>query len=126
MTTIDRILNELKEGKTISKALGAVYEKRIVYIPFNDADLDVEIYKLKMPNRTTNALMRNRLKTIGDIVEYADNNRDGLRDIQNLGKTSIIDLMERVLDYCWDHMSVRERAELLLDLVERNKEFERV
>ena len=126
MKTIDRILNELKAGKTISKALGAVYEKRIVYIPFNDADLDVEIYKLKMPNRTTNALMRNRLKTIGDIVEYADNNRDGLRDIQNLGKTSIMDLMERVLDYCWDHMTVRERAELLLDLVERNKEFERV
>lgn len=126
MKTIDRILNELKAGKTISQALSAVYEKRIVHIPFNDADIDVEIYKLKMPNRTTNALMRNRLKTIGDIVEYADNNRDGLRDIQNLGKTSIIDLMERVLDYCWDHMSVRERAELLLDLVERNKEFERV
>ena len=126
MKTIDRILNELKAGKTISQALSAVYEKRIVHIPFNDADLDVEIYKLKMPNRTTNALMRHRLKTIGDVVEYADNNRDGLRDVQNLGKTSIIDLMERVLDYCWDHMSVRERAELLLDLVERNKEFERV
>ena len=126
MTTIDRILNELKAGKTISKALGAVYEKRIVCIPFNEADLDVEIYKLKMPSRTTNALMRSRLKTIGDVVEYADNNRDGLRDIQNLGKTFIMDLMERVTDYYWDRMSVRERAEFLLDVIERNKEFERV
>lgn len=126
MKTIDRILNELKEGKTISQALSAVYEKRIVHIPFNDAELDVEIYKLKMPSRITNALMRTRLKTIGDVVEYADNNRDGLRDIPNLGKTSIVELMEKMLDYYWDHMSVRERAVFLFDVVERNKEFERV
>ena len=126
MKTIDRILNELKAGKTISKALGAVYEKRIVCIPFNDADLDVEIYKLKMPSRITNALMRTRLKTIGDVVEYADNNRDGLRDIPNLGKTSIMELMETLLDYYWERMSVTERAHFLLDVVETNKEFERV
>lgn len=126
MTTIDRILNELKAGKTISEALSAVYEKRIVHIPFNDADLNVEVTRLKMPGRITNALMRSRLKTVGDIVEYADTNRDGLRDIQNLGKTSIMELMETLLDYYWERMSVTERARFLFDVVERNKEFERV
>ena len=126
MKTIDRILNELKAGKTISKALGAVYEKRIVYIPFNDADFDVDVRSLHMSNRSTNALMRMKLKTVYDVAEYATNNKDGLRDIQQFGKTSIMECMEKILDYYWDHMTVRQRAELLLDLVERNKEFERV
>lgn len=125
MTTIDRILNELKAGKTISEALSTVYEKRIVHIPFNDADLDVEVTRLKMPGRITNALMRNRLKTVGDVVEYADTNSDGLRDIQNFGKTSIVSLMETLLNYYWERMSVTERAHFLLDVVETNKEFER-
>ena len=66
---MDAIVNELANGKTISEALKRVYSKRNVNILYNSQWLNVEIQDLNMSNRATNAILRNRLRTLNEVVE---------------------------------------------------------
>lgn len=115
---MDIIIYKLKTGKTISQALKFVYTKRNIAIPFDDETLNVPIKNLNMSQRTTNALMRAHLNTIKDVVEYNEGNK--ITEIKNFGKVSIIEFFEITLNWCWDHMSLKEKAEFLFDVVDRN------
>lgn len=118
---MDIIVNKMAEGDTLSKALQRVYNKRNVTIPYSEEINDVAITSLPMSNRTVNAVMRGRLKTIGEVVEFCKHQK--ITEITNLGKNSGIELFETILDYCWDHMSQEERVAFLIDTVERNSEY---
>lgn len=117
---MDMIVSKMAEGDTLSQALKRVYIKRNVAIPYNEEIYDVAITSLPMSNRTVNALMRGRLKTVGEVIEFC--NAQKITDITNLGRNSGIELFETILDYSWNNMSQEERVSFLIDTVERNSE----
>ena len=117
---MDIIVNKMAEGDTLSKALKRVYNKRNVLIPYKEGIYDVAITSLPMSNRTANSLMRGRLKTIGEVIEFCKHQR--ITEVANFGRNSGIELFETILDYSWDHMSQDERVSFLIDTVERNSE----
>ena len=117
---MDMIVSKMAEGDTLSQALKRVYNKRNVAIPYNEEIYDVAVTSLSMSNRTVNALMRGRLKTIGEVIEFCKTQK--VTEVINLGRNSGIELFETILDYSWDHMSQKERVSFLIDTVERNSE----
>jgi len=115
---MDIIVSKMAEGVKLSKALKLVYNKRNVAIPYGDGDFDVLITDLGMTSRATNALLRAKLRTLGDVVDFCKEQM--ITNIPYLGKTSGIEVFEAILDYCWEHMSEKERVSFLIDTVERN------
>lgn len=116
---MDRIVEEMASGSTLSKALSEVYVKRNVAIPYHEGMFNESLLDLNMPARITNSLMRSRLKSIDEVIKYAEEN--GLNGIRNFGKTSCMELMEYILDAAWEKMSKDERVVFLIDIVERNE-----
>ena len=120
INVMDTIVNNLAVGKTISAALKAVYKTRNVAIPFDDKFKNISIDKLDISAPVRNTLKRAHLYTIGDIMKFGEN--IGIQEIRGMGTIKGIQMMESILNYAWDHMSVDERTEFLIDTVERNTE----
>lgn len=118
---MDIIVSKMAEGAKLSEALSAVYEQRNVCIPYGDNDMNVQIVDLGLSGRPTNALLRSKLNTIGDVVKFCNTHK--LTKIRNLGQGSGIEIFEAILDYCWGHMSKDERTAFLIDTVERNQDY---
>lgn len=116
--TMDIIVNKIADGAKLSEALKFVYDKRNVCIPYVETNFDESLMSLGMTSRTTNALMRAGLRTIGDVVNYC--NTQKITTIKTLGNHSGIEVFETILDYCWECMSYKEKATFLIDTVERN------
>jgi DNA-directed RNA polymerase alpha subunit len=118
---MDIIVSKMAEGVSLSKALKLVYNQRNVCIPYNDSDFDVSVMDLGLSIRATNALIRTKLRTLGSVIEFCNENK--ITDIINLGKNSGIEIFEAILDYRWSHMSQNERTSFLIDTVERNQDY---
>lgn len=118
INTMDLIVSKMEYGKTLSAAMQDVYTKRNVAIPYREEWLKCELTSLKMSMRTTQALLRNKMQTIGDIVNYTKERK--ITSLKTFGKISAIELFSSILDYCWDNMSQEERDAFLIDTVERN------
>lgn len=116
---MDIIVDRMAEGATLSKALESVYVKRNVAIPYKEECFNVLIVDFGMSNRTTNALLRGKLRTIGDVITFCKNNK--ITDMAGVGRNSGIELFETILDYCWDNMDSEERVRFLIKTVEMNK-----
>ena len=112
------IVDKMAEGEKLSQALKAVYTKRNVVLPYDEDMENVGIMSLGMSNRTTNALMRSRLQTIGDVVNYC--NRQKITMAQGVGNNSGVELFEAMIDYCWSHMNMNAKELFLIDVVDRN------
>lgn len=117
---MDIIVSEMAEGAKLSKALKLVYNKRNICIPYGDDSFNVPIDSLGLSNRSTNALLRTKLNTIGDVIDFCQSHK--ITDIRNLGQGSGIEIFEAILDYSWDHMSEKERVAFLIDTVENNED----
>ena len=122
INTMDTIVSLMVEGKTLSKALKLVYEKRNVSIPYCEDILDVTIKDLKMLMRTTRGLVRGGTNTIKDLIDTYDDKYDKIMKLEGFGKSSAIETLEAVLDYCWKHLSEEDRVKFLIDAVERNSD----
>lgn len=120
INTMDLIIDKMAEFKSLSRALRHVYKKRNVAIPFNDKTFDIEVLKLDVHSRASNALMRSGLKTLNDVIDYAEDHNLG--KVKNLGKVSAIEVMETMLDIAWSKMNEDERVAFLIDIVERNED----
>ena len=120
INTLDLIVSKMAHGKTLSKALHEVYTKRNVAIPYREEMLDCKLTSLKMSMRTTQALLRNKMETIGDVVKYTKENK--ITNLQTFGRVSAIELFESILDYCWKHMSQNEKDTFIIDTVQRNSD----
>lgn len=117
---MDRIVEEMAAGVKLSKALELVYTKRNVAIPYCEGMFDTPVLSSGLPQRITNALMRARLKSIDEVVKFAEKHR--LTEVQNFGKSSCMELMEYMLDAAWEKMDKDERVVFLIDIVERNED----
>jgi DNA-directed RNA polymerase alpha subunit len=115
---MDVIVDKMIEGATLSQALKEVYVVRNVRIPYNKENFNISIQALKMSCRSTNGLLRAGMRTLGDVIDYC--NKHKITDVANLGKGSGLEVLETILDYCWNKMTTKERAEFLIDTVERN------
>ena len=121
--TIDRIINELATGTPISEALSTVYTKRKLYIPYKEEWFNIDVRDMDVDNRIINCLMRSKLRTLNDMMEFISDGEHKVIDIKNMGVISGMKLMEYILDYTWDHMDVKERAEFLIDVVVTNERY---
>ena len=118
--TMDLIVSKMAHGKTLSKALHEVYTKRNVAIPYHEEWLECKLTSLKMSLRTTQALLRNKMETINDIVNYTKEHK--ITNLQTFGKVSAMELFSSILDYCWSNMSQDEKDKFLIDTVQRNSD----
>lgn len=116
---MDLIVSKMVEGDKLSKALQRVYITRNVAIPYSDVDLSVSVLDIGLSNRATRILIRTKLKTLKDVVEFCQIHK--LTDIVNMGKGTAIEVFEALLDYCWEHLSHEERVSFLIDTVKRNE-----
>lgn len=121
INTMDLIVSKMAHGKTLSEAMHEVYTKRKVSIPYHEEWLDCEIKTLNMSMRTTAALLRNKIETINDVVNYTK--RSKITNLQTFGRVSAIELFASILDYCWSQMSRDEKTAFLINTVERNSEY---
>ena len=117
--TMDMIVGLLAQHKKISKALGYVYDKRHLVLPHNEKWYQIHVTDLGMTKRTTNALMRCHLTTVQDIIDYCENSN--IKDIKTFGQAAGVELLETILDICWDNMTEKQRVKFLIDTVERNE-----
>jgi hypothetical protein len=125
INTMDLIVSKMQHGKTLSKAMHEVYTKSKVRIPYHEEWLNCEIKSLNMSMRTTAALLRNKIQTINDVVNYTNDvvnetKKRSITTLQTFGRVSAIELFSAILDYCWKQMSIDERTEFLIDVVENN------
>ena len=120
INTLNLIVSKMQQGKTLSKALHDVCTKRNVAIPYEEEWLDYKLVSLKMSTRTTNALLRNKLETIRDVVSFTATNK--ITNLQTFGRVSSIELFEAILDYCWKQMSQKQKDEFIIDVVIRNSD----
>ena len=67
---METIVDKLTNGCKLSAALKLMYSKRHVCIPYNETYANIQLIGLNMSMRTTNALLRGGLKTIGDVIEF--------------------------------------------------------
>lgn len=118
---MDIIVSKMAEGAKLSEAMQFVYNKRSVAIPFRDEMFNVPFDVLNMSNRTVNALMRAKARTIHDVIDMCSG--DKFNKIRNFGRLSQIELLESILDYCWSQMENNERVNFLIDVVERNQNY---
>ena len=118
--TLDIIVTKMAHSKTLSKALKDVYTKRNVAIPYEEEWLDCKLTSLKMSMRTTNALLRNKLETIRDVVEFTANNK--ISSLPTFGDIAGTELFEAILDYCWKRMSQEKKERFIIDVVIRNSD----
>ena len=117
--TMDFIVSLLAQHKKISKTLRYVYDKRHVVLPHNEKWYQTRVTDLGMTTRTTNALMRAHLTTVQDVIDYCE--QSTIKDIKMLGQASGIELLETILDICWNNMTEKQRVDFLIDTVERNQ-----
>lgn len=117
--TMDMIVSLLAQHKKISKALKYVYDKRHLIIPHNEKWYQIHVTDLGMTKRTTNALMRAHLTTVQDVIDYCQEST--IKDIKTFGQSSGVELLETILDICWDNMTEQQRVNFLIDTVERNE-----
>ena len=115
---MDIIVSKMAEGAKLSKALKLVYSKRNVVIPYSEDGFGVSLMSLGMTSRTTNALLRAGFRTLGEVVNFC--NEQKITKVPYLGNTSGIEVFETILDYCWENMSKKERVSFLINTVERN------
>lgn len=114
------IIKTLEEGKTIAQTIRLIFKNPSVAIPFSNNMLDTSVTELEISVRTHNALLRNHIYTISDVIEF--NKRNGITKAKGLGKGSAIDLFESILNWCWTQMTNDEQMNFLIDTIERNND----
>lgn len=115
------IVDKMAEGEKFSKALASIYANRNIRIPYKEEYCTEPIEHIGMPRRAANALLRAKLRTLGDVIEFCEGKK--ITDITGVGTGLGIDMFESILDYCWSHMSQDEQTNFLIDTVERNGDY---
>jgi hypothetical protein len=118
---MDIIVTKIANGASFSKALEYVYAKRTVRIPYNEKYGEELVIEFGLSRRSTNALLRAKLRTIGDVIDFCKEKK--ITEISGLGVGSGIEVFESILDYCWGKMSNDERTYFLIDVVENNSDY---
>ena len=112
MKNIEKTMELMANGMTISKALAEVYKTRKIKIVLEDECLNTSIYKAKLNNRALHCFERLKIETLGQVVDYL--NENDWNTIKNFGEGTAVDTLEKILDVAWSKLDTVERAEFLL------------
>lgn len=94
-------------GDSIRVNIG--YSKRVCETSIDEIDFSV---------RSSNALKRSGLMTVGDVVDAILDER--LPQVRNLGRKSYNEIKTRILQYGYDQLSDREKLAFFMEVIERN------
>ena len=119
MKNINKTMELMANGMSISKALAEVYKTRNVQIPFRKCDLNIPVETVGFCNRAMNRFKEYSLKTVAKVVDYV--NKNGYKAFKSFGVATAIDVSEKLLDLAWDNLNTVERAEFLLLVDEENE-----
>ncbi len=113
---IKQILADSKLVDTNRMKLGSgfVYS---VYLgkEFVESDID----SLDLSVRAENCLKRAGIYTVGDLCNRVDRSSD-LKNIRNCGRTSIIEIMDKLFYYNYICLKPENRAQYIQETIERN------
>lgn len=119
LVVMNQLVDLMLNGLSISDALKTVYTQRRLTIPCDEMLFAVEITKLKMSKRATNALLNAKIHTLNDLVEYCETNK--ITNIRSCGANTTIEIMEAILNYYWKKTDTQHRLALLSEIVVANE-----
>ncbi len=116
---IVKVLMDTEKKCGLVETLYRVFGKNIkVYIGLSKSACDASIEELVLSVRSYNALRRANISLIGDLIELL--NEGGLKSVRNLGVKSFREIQTKILVFCFEKLSVREKNAFFERLVENN------
>ena len=111
MNNFDKITELLEQGVSIGYALKQVCGNQAICIPFDDEDVDVPLESLRLSTRSYNSLKREKLNTLKEVIERFG--EQGWRDIKNFGKTSAMEVFDKIIEVAWNNMNDTQKKNFL-------------
>ncbi len=122
MTTIQIAERLYETAKTtgLIETLYSVYGNSIkTTIAFTKKACEMSIDDIDFSVRSSNALKRSGLMTVGEVVDAIAN--EHLMQVRNLGRKSYNEIKTRILQFGYDHLSEKEKIAFFVDVVEKNR-----
>ena len=93
--SIIEIKNKLAQVATLNDSEGEVNTNSIIDRNYVHLSLEDPIEQLNLTPRSFNALTRAKIRTIGEVLQLVES--DGLKTLRGLGRKSIIEIKEKVI-----------------------------
>ncbi len=120
--TKEAILNALIEASdqygvewVLGRLLGGVGTIRL---PLSQGVYDTPIEELDLSVRGSNGMKRTNVFTIGGVVDLV--NADALIQVRNLGKKTQSEIKTKLLIYCYERLTRREKRLFFQEYLTRN------
>lgn len=115
----EKLYESAKENGLV-ETLFAVYGNNIkTSIAYSKRACETSIDEITFSVRSSNALKRTGLMTVGDVIDAIADER--LLQVRNLGRKSYNEIKTRILKYGYDQLTEREKMAFFVDLVEKNR-----
>lgn len=112
-------LYESANENGLVETLFAVYGKNIkVNIAYTKRACETSIDEIDFSVRSSNALKRTGLMTIGDVIDAIADDR--LLKVRNLGRKSYCEIKTRIMKFGYDQLTEKEKLAFFVNLVEQN------
>lgn len=89
-----------------------------VKIPFSNASLSLDIDELVLSVRSSNALKRAGIITIGNLLEFIS--CENLKSLRNLGVKSRKEIQTKLLIFGYDRLTEKEKISFFCNLLDDN------
>lgn len=111
------VLSEQDDGfvKTLHRFFGSDFKVRIA---FSRTVCDMNIDELQLSVRSMNALKRQHIFTVEQVIDAIANNE--LIRIRNLGKKSMSEIKTTILDLGFQHLSEQEKSCFFQNIIDLN------
>ena len=115
----EKLYESAKENGLI-ETLFAVYGNNIkTSIAYTKRACETSIDEIEFSVRSSNALKRTGLMTVGDVIDAIADER--LMQVRNLGRKSYNEIKTRILKYGYDQLTEKEKLAFFVNLVEKNR-----
>lgn len=113
-------LYEFAKENGLVETLFAVYGNNIkTSIAYSKRACETSIDEIEFSVRSSNALKRTGLMTVGDVIDAIADER--LLQVRNLGRKSYNEIKTRILKFGYDQLTEKEKLAFFVDLVEKNR-----
>ena len=82
-------------------------------IQFSIKKYDTDVRELKLPTRAENAIARNHIKTIGELIDYFSG---GIQSLKGIGTKTIKETKLAIIEWYWNQLDEKGRAAYLQTL----------
>ena len=113
-------LYEFAKENGLVETLFAVYGNNIkTSIAYSKRACETSIDEIEFSVRSSNALKRTGLMTVGDVIDAIADER--LLQVRNLGRKSYNEIKTRILKFGYDQLTEKEKLAFFVDLLEKNR-----